>query len=201
MTIEAVIWDMGGVLLRTEDHTPRKMWAERLGISLQELNDLVFSGKPSRLASVGQGSVEAIWNSLADRYNLSPPERKQLERDFWSGDEVDRELLAFIRRLGSDYQTALLSNAWPDVRHFIENEWGFADAFDVLIISAEVGLVKPDPRIYQLTLDQLGVEAEQAVFIDDFVENVEGARQIGMKAIHFQSPEQVIDNLRLMLEL
>jgi putative hydrolase of the HAD superfamily len=176
------------------------MWADRLGLSLHEMTKLVFDSQASRLASVGDGSVEAIWNGLADRFNLSQPEREQLERDFWSGDEVDHDLLAFVRDLRPTYKTALLSNAWPDVRHFIENVWGFADAFDHLVISAEVGLVKPDPRIYQLTLDHLEVAAEGSVFIDDFEENVVGARQVGMQAIRFQSPDQVVDELKVLLD-
>ncbi|MFP3852683.1 MAG: HAD family hydrolase, partial [Anaerolineales bacterium] len=188
-----------GVLLRTEDHEPRELWAERLGISAAELNRLVFQSKASRLATVGRGQVEAIWQGLADRFDLASPEREQLERDFWSGDEVDRELLSFVRDLRPTYKTALLSNAWPDVRHFIENVWGFADAFDQVIISAEVGFAKPDPRIYQLALNKLDVEANEAVFVDDFEENVHGARQVGMHAIHFRSPEQVKQDLKTLL--
>ena len=192
---------MGGVLLRTEDHSPRQMWADRLGLSAKELSKLVFDSQASRLASVGDGSVEAIWDGLADRFDLSQPEREQLERDFWSGDEVDHDLLAFVRELRPTYKTALLSNAWPDVRHFIENVWGFADAFDQMVISAEVGLVKPDPRIYQLTLDRLEVAAEKAVFIDDFEENVQGARQVGLQAIRFHSPDQVVAELEALLDI
>lgn len=201
MAIDAVVWDMGGVLLRTEDQTPRQVWAERLGISLQELYDAVFRGEPSRLATVGQGSVEAIWNGLAQRFELSAHERRQIERDFWSGDEVDRDLLGYVRSLRPSYKTALLSNAWPDIRSYLEDEWGFADAFDLLIISAEVELAKPDPRIYQLTTDKLGVSPESAVFIDDMEENVIGARQVGMQAIQFNSPEQIVGALNDLLGL
>lgn len=199
MTIKAVVWDMGGVLLRTEDLRPRQAWADRLGISLAELTKLVFEGEASRRASIGQGTVDAIWGGLADRFGLTEAEREQLEHDFWSGDEVDRDLIAFVRDLRPAYQTALLSNAWPDVRHFIENVWGFADAFDEVVISAEVGLAKPDARLYQLTMDRLDCPAEAAVFIDDFVENVEGAREVGMKAIRFQSAAQAKSELAALL--
>jgi putative hydrolase of the HAD superfamily len=81
----------------------------------------------------------------------------------------------------------------------IEQEWRFAEAFDVVILSAEVGLVKPDPAIYQLALDQLGVAAEAAVFLDDFRENVDGARQVGLQAIQFRTTEQAISDLEALL--
>ena len=68
--------------------------------------------------------------------------------------------------------------------------------FDVTIFSAEVGLVKPDARIYRLTLEKLGVEPEEAVFVDDFIENVEGAQAVGMKAIHFKSSQQAQQALK-----
>jgi HAD superfamily hydrolase (TIGR01509 family) len=57
---------------------------------------------------------------------------------------------------------------------------------DDILISAEVGLAKPDPRIYRLAAERLGVRPDEAVFVDDFAANVEGARAVGMRAIHFR---------------
>jgi HAD superfamily hydrolase (TIGR01509 family) len=67
-----------------------------------------------------------------------------------------------------------------------------------MIISAEVGLVKPDARIFQMAVERLGVEAWQAVFVDDMQRNVEGAKWVGLHGIHFQNPAQIrhdLDNL------
>lgn len=182
---------MGGVILRTEDDSRRRQWEQRLGLAPNELTERVFEGDMSRRASVGKASAAQIWEEVAAEFQLTEDQRQQLESDFWRGDRVDRELLNYIRQLRPERRTALLSNAWPDVRHQIEERWRFADAFDQIVISAEVGLVKPDPRIYQLTLEQLGVPAAQAVFIDDFPMNVRGARAVGLEAILFRSPQQV----------
>jgi epoxide hydrolase-like predicted phosphatase len=199
VAIQGIIWDMGGVILRTEDYAFRSAWERRLGLEPGELSSLVFEGKESRLASIGVGTVEAIWGALADRFELTPAERRQLELDFWRGDSVDRQLVEFIRRLHDHYRTALLSNAWPNVRHQIEGEWAIADAFDTLVISAEVGWVKPDPKIYQHALRQLGLPPQACVFIDDFEVNVEGARQLGIHGILFESSSQVRDDLERLL--
>jgi putative hydrolase of the HAD superfamily len=68
-----------------------------------------------------------------------------------------------------------------------------------MIISAEVGLGKPDPRIYHLAVEQLGVKAEQAVFLDDMQRNIVGAKQVGMLGIHFRNPQQVRFELEQLL--
>jgi epoxide hydrolase-like predicted phosphatase len=199
-TIKAVIWDFGGVLVRTNDWTPRFNWEDRLGLERMALTDMVFNSQIAREASVGKADADDIWRWVGDELNLSNQELENMRRDYWSGDAVDVELIDAIRSLKSDYRTALLSNAWPNLRAAIEEQWKFDDAFDVMVISAEVGMVKPDPRIYQYALAVLGVEPGASVFVDDFIENVEGAQAVGMHAIHFQNPEQALAELTILLD-
>jgi HAD superfamily hydrolase (TIGR01509 family) len=73
------------------------------------------------------------------------------------------------------------------------------DAFDEIVISAEVHMVKPDPRIYLHTLQRLGVGPRQAVFIDDMPRNVEGARSQGLHAVQFRGPAQARSDLERIL--
>jgi epoxide hydrolase-like predicted phosphatase len=197
--IKAVIWDLGGVLVRTGDWNPRFKWEKHLGLERMELTDMVFNSPVAQAASIGQAQADDIWQWIGRELNLSAHELENLRTDYWSGDEVDYGLIDTIRSLKGDYQTALLSNAWPNLRPAIEERWKFKDAFDVMVISAEVGVVKPDPRIYQHTLSALEVEPAESVFIDDFIENVEGARAVGMRAIHFQHPDQALDELNQLL--
>jgi len=215
MLIKAVIFDLGGVLVRTEDRTPRVQLAQRLGMTYAELSDLIFNGDSAKQAAVGAITTEAHWEYIRQRLQLSsqefqrvPRQRLQLSsqefqrvpEEFWSGDQVDQSLVALLRSLRPQYKTALLSNAWDDLRDVLANSWRIIDAFDEAIISAEVGVVKPEARIYQIALDRLAVNANEAVFVDDFVENVTGARQVGMHAIHFQHPTQAKDELLKLLE-
>ena len=195
-TIKAVIFDMGGVILRTVDQGPRQRLAERLGVKLYELYNQVFSSESARLATLGKISAQKHWEQVGAHFNLSPQELPAFLQDFWGGDRLDQALVAFIRSLRQQSKTALLSNAWDDLRGMVENEWKIASAFDELVISAEVGLAKPDYRIYQLALDQLGVAPGQALFVDDIDENVDAARWIGMRAIRFRSSGQAIAEVR-----
>jgi putative hydrolase of the HAD superfamily len=190
--VRVVIWDLGGVILRTEDRRLRAAWEGRLGLAEGELDRLVFAGEMGRKAALGQAGAEDVWRWVGDRLGLGPAELDQLERDFWQGDQLDAALIQFIRDLRRDRRTALLSNAWPGMRQMIEAEWGIRDCFEQLFISAELGLAKPDPRIFSLTLERLQVTPAQAVFVDDFRENVEAAADLGLQAIQFLSREQTM---------
>jgi epoxide hydrolase-like predicted phosphatase len=195
MTIKAVIWDVGGVLVRTEDYTSRQELASSLGISRLELEDLVFGLDSGRRAQLGEISHEEHWENLRLELGLASDEVPAFKESFWGGDYLDVDLVDYIRSLRGQYTTGLLSNAFSDLRYMATQVWKFADAFDQMIISAEVGLMKPDERIYQLAVDRLDVAPFEAVFIDDFLHNVEGARSAGLKAVHFQKPAQAKDEL------
>ncbi len=73
--------------------------------------------------------------------------------------------------------------------------YGVLDHFDSVTISAEEGVMKPDPRIFEIALARAGVLPEEAVFVDDFAANVEGARRVGLRAIHFRSTAQALAEL------
>jgi len=111
---------------------------------------------------------------------------------------VDTVLLDFLRSLRPDRKVGLISNAWSGLRKVVTTNQ-FADVFDEMVISAEVGLVKPDPRIYQLALERLGVHPKESVFLDDVLVNVEAARSVGMSAIQFTQPEKTLEELKQLL--
>ncbi|NIM96145.1 MAG: HAD-IA family hydrolase [Anaerolineales bacterium] len=197
--IQAVIWDLGGVILRTEDLTHRERWEARLGFEAWELASLVFHSDMSHKASLGHASVDDIWISVQTSLRLSDSERDALRADFFAGDEVDDILMDFIREIHPQYKSGMITNAWPDLRSKIEDEIRIADAFDKIVISSEVGIVKPDPRIYEIILNDFGIAPAQAVFVDDFMENVEGAHAVGMHALHFRNTSDAILDLKTLL--
>ena len=200
MTIRAVIFDLGGVLVRTDNRAPRERLAARLNMTYDDLSALVFYSETAIRATLGEISSQGHWEAVRAALHLSEEELRALPGEFWGGDILDQELVDYIRGLRPKYKTALLSNAWDDLRAALEQEWSIVNAFDEVIISAEVGLAKPDPRIFQLALERLGVSPPEAVFVDDFLHNVEGARAIGMRAIHFQGFEQARAALDALLD-
>jgi len=191
MSIQAIYFDIGGVLVRTEDKTPRTRLAARLGMTFEALEEIVFGGDSGRKAQRGEITAEDQWAYVCQKVNWPFANWRDLEAEFFAGDRLDEELVDYIRSLHRHYKTGVISNALGDVRTVILNTWHMSDAFDVLIISAEVGLMKPDVRIFQSALNALGVQPAEAVFVDDVARNVEGARAIGMHAIQFRNTAQV----------
>lgn len=190
--IEAVFWDLGGVIVRTEDRTKRERWEQRLGMEPRQLDRFIFGGEMGHKAALGEIHAEEVWEWARQELGLSQDEGTQLTRDFWQGDDLDQELVGYIRGLRAQFQTGLISNAWLELREQLVRHWRIDDAFNDLVISAEVGLAKPDPAIYRLALDRLEVRADRAVFVDDFENNISAAAEIGMHAVLFRSRIQAI---------
>ena len=197
--IKAIVWDMGGVILRTEDQQPRDKWAKRFGLTLSELSDFVFGNDVSRKASIGEEPTSAIWEFAGSHFSLSQHEREIFEQDFWAGDRIDEELLDFIELLRKDHITALLSNAWGDARQTITERYPRWNRFDVSIFSAEVKLVKPDPQIFHYLLNTLRILPQETVFIDDMPENVAAAIALGINGIRFLETKQTISEIKQLL--
>jgi FMN phosphatase YigB (HAD superfamily) len=195
----AVIVDMGGVIVRTDDYGPRDRLAGRLGLTREEIDSLVFDSPTARLAALGKLPVEQHWASVCQALHLPLEDAPQLERDFFAGDSVDLRLVDYIRSLRPQCATALLSNAWSGLREKLQDEWGVLDAFDQVIISAEVGLAKPDPRIFTLALERLKAAPSEAVFLDDFPENTDAAAAAGLHAVRFLNTDQAIADIEALI--
>ena len=193
--IHTVIFDLGGVLVRTEDRKPRQLLAERFGMTYEELDDLVYGSLTSKQAGEGTITAEQHKESVMKALGQSLDSFKSFGDEFWGGDRLDRNLVEFIQGLRGEYTTALLSNAWDDLRPLLENYWKIAGIFDHIFISAELKMAKPDPRIFHHVINELQKEPSEMVFVDDFIENVEAAREEGVSAIHFRSRDQALFEL------
>lgn len=198
MTLRNIFIDFGGVLVRTEDKGPRTRAAERLGMTSRDLEEIIFGSETGQRASTGEIPEEAHWQAVAGTLRLPRPEADKVTAEFFAGDRADQTWLDFLRALRPERKVCLISNAWSGLRAFITRQ-GFADVFDYMVVSAEVGLMKPDPRIYSLALEELGAKPEESVFIDDVLANVEAARLVGMAGIHFTRPEKALEELKQLL--
>jgi epoxide hydrolase-like predicted phosphatase len=184
--IQAVIFDVGGVLLRTEDHAPRQAWEARLGLEPGGAEALVFNSEMGQKAQCGTITEPDLWRWIGSHLNLSAEETAAFRTGFWEGDKIDMALVSLIRQLKERYQTAVISNYASNLRPELTHQFKIADAFDEIIISCEEGVTKPNPEIFHRALALLGRKPEEAVFIDDFLHNVQAAQAVGMAAIHFQ---------------
>jgi epoxide hydrolase-like predicted phosphatase len=199
MAIRAVFFDFGGVIMRTEYQAPRQKLAERFNMDYDEIDKAVFGSDSARRASLGEITEDQHWTEVLKRFKQPASEVKSFRDQFFGGDIVDRNLVEYIRSLRGSFHTGLISNAWSGLRNLLAKE-RLLDLFDTVVISAEVRTVKPSVKIYELALEQAKVSAEEAVFVDDFPENIAACQKVGMTGILFNNPEKSLDRLHRVLK-
>jgi len=201
MSIQALYFDLGGVLLRTENRIRRAALGAEFGLTYQQIDEIGFGGgRWGSAARSSQGGIAeaAHWLAVSRRLGLPPSEQERVHAQFFEGDVIDWTLVNFLRQQRQIRKTGLISNAWDGLRSWIVSQ-GFDNAFDHMTISAEIGIVKPDPRIYRHALQALQAAPAESIFVDDMPENVHAANQLGMRGIHFQSTDQVLAEIQALL--
>ncbi len=192
MAIRAIIVDIGGVLLLREETPAQIVWEERLGFARGGFARALFQSDLSTQATIGAVSAAHVWEEMAARLSLAPDEVQELRRDFFAGERLNDAFATFLQSLRPAYCTAALSNAWSGTRAAMALHYGMDRLVDLMLFSDEEGMAKPDPAIYRLAADRLGVRPEESLFVDDVYRNVEGARAVGMVAVHFRDTAQAI---------
>lgn len=195
--IRLVLFDIGGVLLRTDNPEPRTRLAQRYGLDRAGIDRLVFSSPAAQAAEVGQAEESAVWAHVSETLGIAAAELVEFKRQFWAGDTVDLSLFDLLRSLRPARRTGLLTNSWlREPLALFRERYGLAedlvrDAVEAAVSSAQVGVQKPDRRIFDTALARFNAAAEETVFVDDFLQNVEAARKLGMVSILFENPTQV----------
>ena len=196
---KALIVDFGGVLT-TPVWPAFAAFCEREGLAPETVRDL-FRGDSEALrllrgletGELPDGEFERRFGELlgvGDHEGL-------IERMFadLGPDEVMVEAVRAARRAG--VPTGLISNSWGLGIY----ERAPVDLFDATVISGEVGLHKPQPRIYELACERLGVPAAEAVFVDDLRENCTGAEAVGMTAVLHRDSAETVAQLEQLLDV
>ena len=117
------------------------------------------------------------------------------------GDPVAGTVEIMKRLKEAGYPVYGLSNWSSETFPMVRNKFIFFDLLDDIVISGEVGQIKPEPEIYEIALQRIGRPANECLFIDDLLANIEQARKMGFAVVHFQSPEQLeteLKNLQLL---
>ncbi len=197
----ALIFDFGGVLMKTVDHTPRHQWDAKLGLAPGSAERIVHGSTAWIQAQTGIISPQIYWQDVAQQLNLARADVARLREDFYSGDVLDANLIAYIEDLRTaGHAVALLSNDSVELVEKLAG-LGIMDLFDPVIISAQIGVMKPDPRAYQHTLKILNQPPQQAIFIDDRQENVSAACALGIQGVHYVNGMNLPDQLAPLLVL
>lgn len=202
--LTTLIVDFGGVLT-TSMRDSFTQFVVTEDVDGEHLHSVLFAnyGEGTLVHGVETGliTMEDFERELATKLRTktgSPVEAQGLVRRMFAGARADTRMIGAVRTAReAGLKTALLSNSWGN-RDSYEFDH-FDTLFDVVVISGEVGLRKPDPAIYALAARDLGVPASECVFVDDIATNVRGAVEAGMVGVHHQETGATLAELEVLL--
>jgi putative hydrolase of the HAD superfamily len=200
-TIRLIVSDFGGVICTYDYRIFCRRLASRTGRSAEEIYELVYTGDLHGAFESGRLTGPTFYRGLMERLGADVPydEFFQMYGDIFTEIAGTCDLL---RRLHTRYPLYLLSDTNEIHFGYVKKTVDIVGLFRECVVSYEVGVMKPDPRIYAEVLRRSGLPAGACVFVDDRAPNVEGARRVGMHAILFQSPDQVaVELIRLGVQI
>jgi epoxide hydrolase-like predicted phosphatase len=170
----AIIFDFFDVL-HTDSY---QAWLRNHGFQREG----VFA-EASRLLDRGSINMSNFYEKLSLASRIST---KNIEAEFATLAKLDTDVVSLIKTLHDNYKLGLLSNA--DASHLrpILKKYELNSLFDKIIISSEVGVIKPEPDIFHIILNELGIKPANTIFIDDNEHNIKAAHALGIHGIWYQ---------------
>jgi putative hydrolase of the HAD superfamily len=200
VTIRAVVFDIGGVLEITPDIGVTEKWEKKLHLQAGELHgrlDNVWKD-----GSVGLISEEEVHRNIGQILGINEAQMDAFMDDIWRQylGELNVELADYFRSLRPQVQTAIISNSFVGARRKEQERYQFEEITDLIIYSHEVGISKPDRRIFELTCERLDVRPAEMIFLDDVESFVTSARELGIHAILYRENLQTIADIEALLQ-
>lgn len=190
--IKTIIFDVGGVYLKGSGS--KFISRSKKLLKIKDLktqnNGIIFDKRFNE----GKISAKECFENIFT-VSLSDQQFKQIIK-FWTNTwKPTVAITNLIQRLNQKYQLVILSNSDP-VNSLNYYKKGWYQYFNPVILSHEIGILKPDPRIYQITLDKLKNKPEECIFIDDQIDCLKPAQDLGINTILFKSPTQLRTDLK-----
>lgn len=197
--INTVFFDWGGVVAEDPGDDFLKEILHSCGATPEQMEQIsrVYMQKFMR----GEFTESDYWNAVKSHYGYDIPMSTESLFLSWHGTETNDDVMALVRDVQASGRVAgLLSNVIQPAYDAL-SEAGVYDPFDVVITSCTEGVAKPEPEIFQLALERTKTTAPESLFIDDKLENIEVAQQLGFKTILAENPAQFIAEARKLLDL
>lgn len=196
--MKGLLVDFGGVLT-TDVFQSFREFCEREGIDPDTVKRL-FREDPEALKllrRLERGEIDEEDFSKRFGAKMGVEDTDGLVERMFAGMHPDEAMLDAVRRARmAGVRTGLVSNSWGAGRY---DRSSFDELFDGIVISGEVGLNKPEPEIFEMAADRLGLAASECVFVDDLRENCEGAEGVGMTGLLHRDTEQTLPELERLL--
>jgi putative hydrolase of the HAD superfamily len=196
MPIDALVLDFGEVLVEPQDPAGVERMARLASLPTAEFSRRYWAHRDAYDNGLPAGDY---WRRILDGAKLAPAETARLiselsraDCESWTRYRDDVWAIAAAFKAGGG-RTAILSNGPPEVIAHVRSERPVDRYFDVVVVSCDVGCMKPDPAIYRVCLDRLGVEPKSALFVDDRVVNLEAASRLGIHTLHFTGNDSIAE--------
>lgn len=183
--MKGLVLDCGGVMVNEFVLAFVKKLVAKYSVSYEEALDLFYQSEGPYL--LGKMSGEEFFKRFAKQ--LAIPTLRLMDL-FLASEQPNKEMFSLVEKL-KNYKLAMLSDNFKEMVERIVPKYHLDKLFDHLIFSNEVGMRKPNPKIYQMILERLGLSPEECLFIDDHEVNLEGARELGIDTVLFTSTDKL----------
>jgi putative hydrolase of the HAD superfamily len=185
--IRALLFDFGRVISAPKPNLLFHTYERDLGLLPGSLNRIMFGSLLWEQALVGELQMVEFWKKIGPDLNLDSPSKVEaFRRRYYADEKINKEVVDLIKTLAGRYRLGIVSNHPPGLQEWL-TEWQILELFDTVVCSGEVGVAKPDEKIFRIALERLGIEAAETLFIDDTREHVLAARELGFTAHRFTS--------------
>jgi putative hydrolase of the HAD superfamily len=193
LDLRAVVFDYGMVLSGPPFLEAREELKRITGLSHEAFESLYWTDRHAY--DRGELTGLEFWRKFVSDARLGLSDAKIAELNDWDAcmwTTFNPEMLNWHKQLKEKgLKTGILSNMGDSVLESIERKFNWIADFDVLIWSYQHRMAKPEPAIYRLLLEQLGTAAEETLFLDDKLENIEAARHLGIQSLQFSTVDQL----------
>ena len=193
--IEVIVFDLGGVIVNVNFKSLLGMLFDNSGTASSRTKERSNFSNLLRRYDMGRISVADFHEKISDYLDFELSFDDFVSSSNEAIEAGDAGIEEIVRSLSKKYQMAILSNTNPVHYEHIKEKYSIIRLFDHILLSYEMGAVKPDAAAFEKLMDTTSMLPSQHMFIDDRSENINAARELGMDGIHYQS----VENLRMEL--
>lgn len=194
LSIRAIIFDWAGVFCSPGEPFSHPELTKQTGLTVDEMGAKTLDIQNKYYTNQIQG--DEFWNQILKLFKLKSLTPTNLNIAYLASYAISPKMLELAATLKNKYQTMLLSNLTAEMMEDIIKKFAVKNYFHHTIFSNEVGLMKPDPAIFRLANERLGVPTSQTIFIDDSQTNIRVAKTLGFQIILFKNHEQCLNELK-----
>jgi len=194
--IEVIVFDLGGVIVNVNFKSPLGKLFDNSGAESNRFKDKPNFSKLLQRYDMGIISAGDFHEKIIDHLDIELSFDEFIRASNDAIEAGDDGIDDIVKSLSKKYKLAILSNTNPVHYEYIKEKYSIIELFDHILLSYEMGTVKPDAAAYEKLIKTTSVLPSQHLFIDDRIENICAAKEIGMDGIHYIS----IENLRMELK-